>query len=116
MFQLELGRDIDVFLVGVSSVRVNDVQLRSMPGVEAGVVVVVLKQVGGGAGLRLPGRQHQVGGPGQDVVGRGLLPLPGFPPDSPVLPVQVDSLPPALLLSDTEAWERGRDEISSGDY
>ena len=54
MFQLELGRDIDVFLVGVSSVRVNDVQLRSMPGVEAGVVVVVLQQVRGGGGGGVP--------------------------------------------------------------
>ena len=83
MFQLELGRDIDVFLVRVSSVRVNDVQLRSMPGVEAGVVVVVLQQVRGGAGLCLPGRQHQVGGPGQDVVSRGLL--PGLAAHCPVL-------------------------------
>ena len=45
--------------------------------------------------------QDQVGGPGEDVVGRRLL--PGFPTNRPVLPVQVNGLPPALVLSDTEA-------------
>ena len=86
-----------------SPLHINDVHLGGLPG---GLLYVLLhhrprQKVGGVLG------QDEVGGPGEDVVGRRLLPW--FPADRPVLPVQVNSsLPPALVLSDTEAWVEGR--------
>ena len=98
---LEFSRLVNILLL-CCTVYIDDVDLGEAGGVPGGLLDVLLHHGAGQEVGRVLG-QDQVGGPGQDVVGRGLLPLPGFPPDSPVLPVQVDSLPPALLLSDTEA-------------
>ena len=85
-----------------SPLHVNDVDLGRLPG---GLLYVLLHHGAGEQVGRVLG-QDEVGGPGEDVVGWRLLPW--FPADRPVLPVQVNSLPPALVLSDTETWEGGR--------